>query len=180
MCLSQMRILLDSSYFSRILCRLLLPSLKLLPTSPLITYLPPLIKFPITLCLIQDRQSLKMIGSAFLNKVTLNLEPQNLDIWHCRLGHPSLPRMQMIHRVNSEIILPTSSLCNTCHLAKQRTLPFQRSTSRASIPFELVHMDIWGPFHSATYDGYSYFLTVLDDFSRCVWVFLMHNKSETR
>ncbi|CAN1192604.1 Retrovirus-related Pol polyprotein from transposon TNT 1-94 [Linum perenne] len=139
------------------------------------------VTFSSSQCLIQDHQSMKMIGSASINRaVTLNLESHKLDIWHCRLGHPSLPRMQLVHRLASEVVLPSSTHCHTCHLAKQKTLPFQRSTSRASFPFELVHMDIWGPLSSVSYDGYSYFLTVLDDFSRCVWVFLMKNKSETR
>ena len=46
--------------------------------------------------------------------------------------------------------------------------------------FELIHLDIWGPFSVASVHGHRYFLTVIDDFSRHTWVFLMKNKSETR
>ncbi|CAN1266422.1 Retrovirus-related Pol polyprotein from transposon TNT 1-94 [Linum perenne] len=112
--------------------------------------------------------------------VQLNLIPQDLDMWHCRLGHPSTPRIQMLHKNNPSIAIPLHSHCSVCHLAKQKHLPFPSSSSHASVAFELVHMDIWGPFGTPTYDGFSYFLTIVDDFSRCVWIYLMHNKGETR
>ncbi|CAN1266800.1 Retrovirus-related Pol polyprotein from transposon TNT 1-94 [Linum perenne] len=115
-----------------------------------------------------------------LAATTLNLTPQLLDLWHCRLGHPSTPRIQLIHRANPSVSVPLHSHCHVCHLAKQKALPFSRSSSHAVTPFELVHMDIWGPLNTPTHDGHSYFLTVVDDFSRCVWIFLMRNKSETR
>ncbi|CAN1165361.1 Retrovirus-related Pol polyprotein from transposon TNT 1-94 [Linum perenne] len=41
-------------------------------------------------------------------------------------------------------------------------------------------MDIWGPLNTKSHDGFTYFLTVLDDHTRCVWTFLMRNKGETR
>jgi hypothetical protein len=40
-------------------------------------------------------------------------------------------------------------------------------------------MDIWGPFKVPSRDGFHYFLTIVDDFSRCTWVYLMHKKSDT-
>ena len=80
--------------------------------------------------------------------VSLNLQPQDIDVWHCRLGHPSLPRLQLVHHTDSNVTLPTQSHCSTCHLAKQKTLPYSRSMSRAAKSFELVHMDIWGPLNT--------------------------------
>ncbi|CAN1775498.1 hypothetical protein LINPERHAP1_LOCUS13349, partial [Linum perenne] len=99
-----------------------------------------------------------MIGLAFQTKaIQLNLTPQDLDMWHCRLGHPSSPRIQAIHKNNPSISVPLHSHCRVCHLAKQRHLPFSPSSSHASVAFELVHMDIWGPFSTPTHDGFSYF-----------------------
>nr|GMD52741.1 uncharacterized protein LOC109181269 [Ipomoea batatas] len=46
--------------------------------------------------------------------------------------------------------------------------------------FDLLHMDIWGPYKVATIHGHHYFLTILDDHSRAVWVYLMRTKSEVR
>nr|GLL46475.1 uncharacterized protein LOC109150247 [Ipomoea trifida] len=46
--------------------------------------------------------------------------------------------------------------------------------------FELLHMDIWGPYRVATTHGHLYFLTIVDDHSRAVWVHLLRKKSEVR
>ncbi|GKB88744.1 putative reverse transcriptase domain-containing protein, partial [Tanacetum coccineum] len=43
---------------------------------------------------------------------------------------------------------------------------------------ELVHLDLWGPYKVTSRDGFRYFLTIVDDFSRVVWVFLLKNKTE--
>ena len=43
--------------------------------------------------------------------------------------------------------------------------------------FELLHIDIWGPYRIATYDGFKLFLSIVDDFSRATWVLLLSHKS---
>ena len=35
-------------------------------------------------------------------------------------------------------------------------------------------------FSIPTIDGYKYFLTIVDDFSRCTWIYLLKSKSETQ
>ncbi|CAN1835494.1 Retrovirus-related Pol polyprotein from transposon TNT 1-94 [Linum perenne] len=65
-------------------------------------------------------------------------------------------------------------------MSRQKKLPFPLSSNRAVAPFDLIHTDIWGPVSQSTYDGNSYFLTIVDDHSRAVWAFLMKHKSETR
>jgi transposase InsO family protein len=44
--------------------------------------------------------------------------------------------------------------------------------------FDLVHIDTWGPFYVLTKDGFRYFLTIVDDFSRATWNYLLKNKSD--
>ena len=46
--------------------------------------------------------------------------------------------------------------------------------------FQLIHIDIWGPFSVTSYSGHQFFLTIVDDYSRFTWLFLMKTKSETR
>ncbi|XP_057993056.1 uncharacterized protein LOC131174038 [Hevea brasiliensis] len=47
-----------------------------------------------------------------------------------------------------------------------KKLPFAISTTQTNKIFELVHVDIWGPFSVTAVHGHRYFLTVVDDFSR--------------
>lgn len=39
---------------------------------------------------------------------------------------------------------------------------------------------MWGPYNDETHNRARYFLTILDDYSRVIWVFLMTNKNEVK
>jgi hypothetical protein len=43
---------------------------------------------------------------------------------------------------------------------------------------QLVYSDLCGPFSSPSLSGCKYFLTFIDDFSRCTWVYLLKLKSK--
>jgi len=49
---------------------------------------------------------------------------------------------------------------------------------RATSSFALVHSDVWGLSRVMNPIGVKYFVTFIDDFSCCMWVWLMKNKSE--
>lgn len=70
-------------------------------------------------------------------------------------------------------------VCDTCHFAKQNKHPFPNSTIVTHAPFGLVHMDIWPPLSVPSLHGHKYFLTIVDDYTRHTWIFLMKLKSET-
>jgi hypothetical protein len=46
-------------------------------------------------------------------------------------------------------------------------------------PTELLHMDLVGPARVRSVGGKWYVLVVVDDYSRCAWVFFLEDKSET-
>lgn len=112
------------------------------------------------------------------NYATINLASnQHFDLWYFRLGHPSLNRLNFLGNVN---IRKTENQkpCFIYPLAKQHRLPFPISKYRTQRCFDLVHCDVWGPCNEISYDGFRYFLTIVDDFSRCTWVHLLKNKSD--
>lgn len=55
---------------------------------------------------------------------------------------------------------------------------FPKSTTSATTIFNLLHLDVWGPYHVPTFDGNKIFLTVVDDHSRITWLFLLKLKSD--
>jgi len=67
--------------------------------------------------------------------------------------------------------------CSICPLAKQTRKPFSTSSINTKSCFELIHVDILGGYHVSTLQRAKYFLTIVDDFSRCTWVYLLHTKS---
>lgn len=99
------------------------------------------------------------------------------QLWHSRLGHPAYPVLNVLkERLN--IGSETSSPCEICHKAKQSRTKFGLSEHKSKEIGELVHLDIWGPYKVNSRDGFTYFLTVVDDFSRSVWVYLLKGKDE--
>ena len=44
--------------------------------------------------------------------------------------------------------------------------------------FELIHCDIWIAYHVSSLSDAHYFLTIVDDKSRAMWVHLMRDKGE--
>ena len=64
-------------------------------------------------------------------------------------------------------------------LTKQRRLPFPQPASfRAKERLELVQGDLCGPMTPATPGGRRYFLLLVDDFSRYMWVMVLGSKGE--
>ena len=102
------------------------------------------------------------------------------DLWHKHLGHPSPALSSLLPIPISENLIPIHNHCSICLKAKQTRLPFSLSTIKSHSPFNLLHCDIWGPRKTPTHFGKRFFLTIVDDYTRCTWLFLMNHKSETQ
>lgn len=70
--------------------------------------------------------------------------------------------------------------CDAFQFSKQKKSPHFSSITKNSHIFEIIHADILGPYAHTSVSGYSYFLTLIDDFSCFTWVILMKSKDETR
>ena len=121
----------------------------------------------------------------YFNSCTSDVD--NTSLWHCRLGHPSLQRLVLLQSFVPNVIscnINKTFDCSIYPLAKQKRLPFPASISSSSFSsssscFDLIHADIWGPYSTPSLNGSKYFLTLVDDHSRCTWVYLMKHKSKT-
>ncbi|KAL4291591.1 hypothetical protein GQ457_14G021780 [Hibiscus cannabinus] len=139
-------------------------------------------------CLIQDLHCVIGKGEICQGLYLLQLPAKQLhkDVtenivcvsWHDRLVHPSSHVLHLLQDVlpNSLCNKSDNSLCQICPLAKQRHISFSKSSIHSQHPFELVHCDIWGPFKTATYNNQRFFLTLVDDFTRTTWTYLMKHK----
>ncbi|PRQ17191.1 putative RNA-directed DNA polymerase [Rosa chinensis] len=96
------------------------------------------------------------------------------QLWHKRLAHPSFNVLSMLFPSFCKV----SHKCETCHMSKFTRLPFQISQSRATQPFEIIHSDVWGPASLESFDGYRFYVTFIDDFTRTTFVYLLKFKSE--
>jgi hypothetical protein len=101
-------------------------------------------------------------------------------LWHFRLGHLSSSRITLLQSQFPFIHNNSSAVCDICHFAKHRKLPYVHSYHKANKIFDLIHFDIWGPISIKSVHNHCYFLTAVDDYSRYTWIILMKAKSEAR
>ncbi|XP_019238625.1 PREDICTED: uncharacterized protein LOC109218705 [Nicotiana attenuata] len=114
------------------------------------------------------------VNSSICNNVDAN--DMNL-IWHLRLAHIPFANMKHISVLSSSLAPRQSFPCAICPMAKQTRLPFPDSSISTTKPFQLIHIDTWGPYHTPTSSCSRYFLTIVDDFSRATWTHLLGSKS---
>lgn len=89
----------------------------------------------------------------------------DVELWHCRLGHMPIDKLK--HRDSISVCKSfsmQSSICHICPQSRQHRFPFPDSTSSSTCVFELIRVDIWGPYYQSTSNGFKYFLTIVDDF----------------
>ena len=98
--------------------------------------------------------------------------------WHQRLEHMSCNKMQVVSDFGCTPDGIKDFLCEICPKAKRHRLPFPHSKTLSNHMFQLIHIDTWGPYHTKTYAGHRYFLTIVDDYSRATWTHLMVTKDE--
>ncbi|GKA86061.1 ribonuclease H-like domain-containing protein [Tanacetum coccineum] len=100
------------------------------------------------------------------------------DVWHNRLGHPAIQVLNLLkgtlnlNHINHEIP------CEVCHKAKQSRESFPLSENKSTFFGQLVRLDVWGPYKVVSGEGFRYFLTIVDDFNRSVWVYMIKSKDE--
>lgn len=46
-------------------------------------------------------------------------------------------------------------------------------------PLDYVHADLWGPSQASSLSGGKYFMSVIDDYSRKVWVYIFENQKSS-
>lgn len=127
-----------------------------------------------------DRQTTELTTTDTPSVITINYA--DAATWHSRLGDLSDQRLAILQdklHCNMHSI-HKNKICCICPLAKQKRLPFVSYNKIASSPFELVYCAIWGPFHIISHTGHQFFVTLVDDYTRFTWTFLLKHKSDVQ
>jgi len=104
----------------------------------------------------QTKKQAKISSISVSNNKPTSLVPAGI-LWHLRLGHLSHYRMQCMNELYSYISVSGHVACDICQMSRQRKLPFCVSKNNAHAVFDLVHVDIWGPFSTESIHGFRYF-----------------------
>lgn len=98
-------------------------------------------------------------------------------LWHARLGHPSTRILKMLfpslHVLNKDV-----TFCESCILGKSTKLPFTSRTLYAPSILHTLHTDVWGPAPISSFDGFRFYLVIVDEYSRYIWKFPLARKSD--
>ena len=98
-------------------------------------------------------------------------------LWHWRLGHISIERIKILVNdgVLSTLDFTDSDTCVDCIKGKQ-TKNSKKGEKRSTNILEIIHLDICSP-HMDSY-GSKYFISFIDNYSRYIYLYLLHNKNE--
>ena len=134
---------------------------------------------------ILDQSSFQIDSTVTILPACNNAKTDGISLlWHQCLGHASY---RTLHYLPVCTNLPVQSPpCHVCSLAKQSRLPFPISTIHTSPIstihtsncFDILHIDIWGPYKILSLTGARFFLTIVDDFSRATSTFLLHHMTD--
>ena len=96
-------------------------------------------------------------------------------LWHKRLGHISQKGIYYLdkQKVFGNDLVTQLKFCKNCILGKQHRLSFNLSTHKSKNILDYVHADLWGPAKVQTQGGNRYFMSIVNDCSRKVWICLL-------
>ena len=69
--------------------------------------------------------------------------------------------------------------CETCVLWKAKQVKLNTVIHKSEGILDYIHSDLWGPAKVQSKGGSKYFMTLIDDYSRRVWVFLLKTKDRS-
>lgn len=106
------------------------------------------------------------------------------DIWHQRMAHLNTSDLSKLKNHLATGISFTDAnnknVCVPCLKGKQSRFPFPSQGSRATSILDLIHSDLCGPMEVASFNGSKYFLTLIDDLSRKVFVYFLKTKENVQ
>ena len=114
-----------------------------------------------------------------IEEIEENKKGSIYNIWHRKLGHYSNDRINKTANILKEIKpIKKQQKCETCIKCKFPIPDFKTNTNQATKVLERVHSDLSGKLKES-FDGFSYYMTLIDEYSRYCQVYFLKSKSET-
>lgn len=106
--------------------------------------------------------------------------PSKTILWHQILGHMSEKGLKKLekHKLLSKDSLEDLLFCEHCIFGKKTRVSFKADIQNTKGKLDNIRSDLWGPSRTPTLGGNKYFITLIEDFSRKVWIYLLKSKDE--
>ena len=70
--------------------------------------------------------------------------------------------------------------CEHCVYGKACKDKFGTGQQRTKGTLDYIHADLWGPSRTPSHSGVRYFLSMVDDYSWKLWIFILKTKDEVQ
>lgn len=104
--------------------------------------------------------------------------------WHKILGHRNLADVKRMEELAADLNITKcnhNEICEICIQNKKTRDPFpQESFTKTYEKLDLIHTDVCGPLQIPTPRGNKYILTLIDDYSRYCYIYLIEHKSDVK
>lgn len=99
-----------------------------------------------------------------------------------RFGHPHFNIVELVINIMNKTLKLASDIdiCNVCQLEKSHCLSLKHVPSLSTVPFEIIHMDFWGPSYVVFILRMKYFLLFIDSRTRYHWIYILNQKSHVQ
>ncbi|GAA0154673.1 hypothetical protein LIER_37939 [Lithospermum erythrorhizon] len=96
-------------------------------------------------------------------------------LWHMRLGHMSERGMQIL--ATDDLLcghkIKDLGFCEHCVFGKLHHNKISKAIHRTKGTLDYIHSNCWSPSHVESLGAHKYFLSLIDDYSRMTWVFII-------
>ena len=129
----------------------------------------------------QRKGSLYYLSATVIKHGEVNLiKVESVKCWHQRLGHPTFGSIDQLvkRKVISSYGKKNDQTCEECILAKSKKLSYTKGKHTSSAPLDYAHSDLWGPAPVNSLGGGRYYMSIIDEYSRKIWLYVLKEKSE--
>lgn len=92
-----------------------------------------------------------------------SIRMKKIWLWHRRLGHVSFGYLKLLFPELFSQFIESDFHCEICILAKSHHISYPLRLNKSSMPFMVVHSNVWGPSRVSTIRGYKWFVTFIDN-----------------
>jgi hypothetical protein len=105
---------------------------------------------------------------------------ETLQVWHERLCHQNKRYVEKFLKSRDIEYVKESDnqICEGCMQGKFHRLSFGTRPNICEKPGDLIHADVCGPMQENSFQGYRYFVTFKDEFTKYRTVYFLKKKSE--
>ena len=124
---------------------------------------------------------LERVNSSFISVLRNKSLRASYDLGHARLGHVNYSIISFLNKkchLSFMSLLPSPSLCSTCHLAKRHWLHYSCNERRSSHVLDLIHCDLWGSSLVKSNLNFLYYAIFIDHYSWFTWLYPLKFKSD--